>query len=138
MHFNCKGKLPNAVSVTLIFLISTFSTSAQQNNGEYRMIIVCANRRVVVGNSSVDNKGNQLPSYARLFTLSLQVDTHMIYNATLQLIKEQENETAFCDEIAFSIRTKIPEGCFSSSRQSGSVLEIDYPLPKLKLTGQCF
>ncbi len=62
----------------------------------------------------------------------------MIYNATLQLIKEMEDDAIVCDEIAFSIKTNIPGVGFSSYYQSGNVIEIEYPLPKLKLTGKWF
>ena len=97
---------------------------------------VSPRRGVVIGNSSLDNKGNQLPSYARLFTLLLPVDVPIIYSATLQLIVEVEDVAAVCDEIVFSIRANVPEVGFSSYYQTGNVFDIEYPPPKLKLTGQ--
>ena len=93
-------------------------------------------RGVVIGNSSVDSMGNQLPSHARLFTLLIPVNVPMIYNATLQLVKELEDHTVVCDEIIFSIKTNLPEVGFSRYYHIGNVLEIEYPLPKIKLTGQ--
>lgn len=99
---------------------------------------VSPRRGVVIGNSSLDSRGNQLSSYARSFNLLLPVDAPMIYNATLQLIKELEDDAVVCDEISFSIRTNFPGVGFSSCYQSGNVLGIEYPLPKLKLTGKWF
>lgn len=99
---------------------------------------VYPHRGVVIGNSSVDSMGNQLPSHARLFTLLVPVNVPMIYNATLRLVKELEDHSVVCDEILFSIKTNLPGGGFSRYYQNGNVLYIDYPLPKIKLTGQWF
>ena len=95
-------------------------------------------RGVVIGNSSVDSQGHQLPPHARLFTLLLPVDVPMIYNATLQLMKDMEEGAVVCDEIVFSIRINLPGVSFSRYYHNGNLLDIEYPLPKLKLTGQWF
>lgn len=95
-------------------------------------------RGVVIGNSSVDSMGSQLPSHARLFTLLVPVNVPMIYNATLQLVKELEDHTVVCDKILFSIKTNLLGVGFSRYYQNGNVLDIEYPLPKLRLTGQWF
>ena len=92
-------------------------------------------RGIVIGNSSEDSMGNQLPSHARLFTLLDPANVPMIYNGTLQLVKDH---TVVCDEILFTIKTNLPEVCFSRYYQNGNVLNIEYPLPKIKLTGQWF
>ena len=64
-------------------------------------------RGVVIGNSSVDSMGNQLPSHARLFTLLVPVNIPMIYNATLHLLMEKEDGTIVSDKIIFSIKRKL-------------------------------
>ena len=92
-------------------------------------------RGVVTGNSSVDSMGNHLPSHARLFTLLVPVNIPMIYNATLQLVKDLKDQSVVCDEIIFSIKTNLPGVGFSRYYYHGNVLEIEYPLPKIKLTG---
>ena len=94
-------------------------------------------RGVVIGNSSVDSMGNQLASHARLFTLLVPVNIPMIYNATLQLVKELEDHSVVCDEIIFSIKTNLAEVGFSRYYYSRNVIDVEYPLPKIKLTGQC-
>ena len=94
-------------------------------------------RGVVIGNSSIDSMGNQLPWHARLFTLLVPVNTPMIYNATLQLVKELEDHSVVCDEIIFSIKTNLAGVGFSRYYYSGNVIDVEYPLPKIKLTGQC-
>ena len=99
---------------------------------------VCPARGVVIGNSSVDSMGNQLPSHARLFTLLVPVNIPMIYNATLQLVKELEDHTVKCDEIIFSIKTNLAGLGFSRFSHNANVLDIEYPLPKIKLTGQWY
>lgn len=107
------------------------------NNGVYRMILhVYPPRGVAIGNSSVDSMGNlQLPSHARLFTLLVPVNIPMIYNATLQLVKELEDHSFVCDEIIFSIKTNLAGVGFSRYYYNGNVIDIEYPLPKIKLTG---
>lgn len=94
-------------------------------------------RGIVSGNSSVDCMGNQLPSHACLFTLLVPVNVPMIYNATLQLVKELEDHSvAVCDEILFRIKTNLLGTGFSRYYQNGNVVEEElYPLPKIKLTG---
>jgi len=61
----------------------------------------------------------------------------MIYNATLQLVKELEDHSVVvCDEILFSIKTNLLGTGFSRYYQNGNVVEEElYPLPKIKLTG---
>jgi len=104
------------------------------NDGVYRMIVnVYPRRGSVIGNSAVDNKGNQLPSHARSFTIVLPVDVPMIYNATLQLIKE--DDAVLCHEIALNIRINLPEAGSFCSYQNGDLLEVEYPRPRIKLTG---
>ena len=91
-------------------------------------------RGAVIDNSAVDSKGNQLPSHARLFTIILPADIPMIYNATLQLSKE--DGTFLCHEVAFNIRINLPTIRSTYSYQTEDLIEVEYPLPKIKLTGQ--
>ena len=99
------------------------------------IINVYPRRGAVIGNSAVDNKGNQLPSHARSLTIALPVDVPMIYNATLQLIKE--DDAVLCHEIALNIRINLPEAGSFCSYQNGDLLEVEYPGARIKLTGQC-
>ena len=92
-------------------------------------------RGAVIGNSAVDSKGNQLPPHARLFTLLIPADVPMIYNATLQLIKDG---AVLCHEIVISIIMNLPGVGSSCFYQNGDLLEVKYPRPKIKLAGQCF
>jgi len=41
-----------------------------------------------------------------------------------------------CDEIIFSIKTNLTGVGFSRYYHNGNVLEIEYPLPKIRLAGQ--
>lgn len=91
-------------------------------------------RGAVIDNATVDSKGNQLPSHARLFTILLPGDIPMIYNATLQLFKE--DGAVLCHEVAFNIRINLPTIRSTCSYQTEDLIEVEYPLPKIKLTGQ--
>lgn len=95
-------------------------------------------RGVVIGNSSLDSEGRQLPPHARLLTVLLPADGPNIYNATLQLTKELEGREVVCDEIIFTVATNLPNGNQVHFHEKGNIFYIDYPLPKLKLAGQCF
>ena len=90
-------------------------------------------RGAVIGNSAVDSKGNQLPPHTRLFTLLIPADVPMIYNATLQLIKDG---AVLCHEIVISIRMNLPGVGSSCVYQNDDQLEVEYPIPKIKITGQ--
>ena len=92
-------------------------------------------RGAVIGNFATDSRGNQLPSHARLFTVVLPGDVPMIFNATLHLIKE---DGAVCDEVAFNIRMNLPGVGSSCLHQNESLLEVGFPLPKIKLAGERF
>ena len=102
------------------------------------MLQAYPSRGVVMGNSSLDSEGRQLPPHARLLTVLLPAGGPNIYNATLQLTKELEGREVVCDEIIFTVATNLPDVNQVHFHQSGNVFYIDYPLPKLKLAGQCF
>ena len=57
--------------------------------------------------TSLRHMGNQLPLYARLFTLLVPVNVAMIYNATLHLDMEIEDHALVCDELIFRIKKKL-------------------------------
>ena len=91
-------------------------------------------RGAVIGNFAADSRGNQLPSHTRLFTIVVPGNIPMIFNATLQLIKQ--DGAVLCDEVAFNIRMNLPEVGSSCSHQNDRLLEIEFPLPKIKLAGE--
>ena len=93
-------------------------------------------RGAVIGNFATDSRGNQLPSHARLLTIVLPGNIPMIFNATLQLIKQ--DGAVLCDEVAFNIRMNLPGVGSSCLHQNEWLLEIEFPLPKIKLAGECF
>ena len=57
--------------------------------------------------TSLRHMGNQLPLYARLFTLLVPVNVAMVYNATLHLVMEIEDHALVCDELIFRIKKKL-------------------------------
>lgn len=81
-----------------------------------------------------DGGGNRLPSYARMFAFLLPLDIPMIYNATVQLTKE--DGAILCHEIVLTIRINLLEASVSWLQQSENLFEVEYPLPKIKLTGK--
>lgn len=61
---------------------------------------------------SLDSMGNQLPLYARLFTLQVPVNVSMIYNAKLEQGKEPEDlqhkEKAYLNITIIDMAPSIP------------------------------
>ena len=98
------------------------------------IVTVYPRRNAVVSNFATDSRGNRLPSYARMFAFLLPLDIPMIYNATVQLSKE--DGAILCHEIVFTIRINLLEASVSWLQQSENLFEVEYPLPKLKLTGK--
>ena len=98
------------------------------------IVTVYPRRNVVVSNFATDSRGNRLPSYARMFAFLLPLDLPMIYNATVQLTKE--DGAILCHEIVFTIRINLLEASVSWLQQSENLFEVEYPLPKIKLTGK--
>ena len=98
------------------------------------IVTVYPRRNAVVSNFATDGGGNRLPSYARMFAFLLPLDIPMIYNATVQLTKE--DGAILCHEIVLTIRINLLEASVSWLQQSENRFEVEYPLPKIKLTGK--
>ncbi|CAH3037009.1 unnamed protein product [Porites lobata] len=120
-----------------IWICDITSSNANElvvNDGQYKMIVtVYPRRNAVVSNFATDGGGNRLPSYARMFAFLLPLDIPMIYNATVQLTKE--DGAILCHEIVLTIRINLLEASVSWLQQSENLFEVEYPLPKIKLTG---
>lgn len=120
---------------TFVFKRNDISPLSPQNDGQYKMIVtVYPRRNAVVSNFATDGGGNRLPSYARMFAFLLLLDIPMIYNATVQLTKE--DRAILCHEIVLTIRINLLEASVSWLQQSENLFEVEYPLPKIKLTGK--
>lgn len=120
---------------TFVFKRNDISPLSPQNDGQYKMIVtVYPRRNAVVSNFATDSGGNRLPSYARMFAFLLPLDIPMIYNATVQLTKE--DGAILCHEIVLTIRINLLEASVSWLQQSENLFEVEYPLPKIKLTGK--